>query len=210
MPGYREHMSSQPPESSSRDRLRLRAAFAPGDVPSNVDELVAAADGELDQEPVRRTLARVGVAATVAALVLVLFVLAATQWWKPGTLIHDVLRADCSHVFGKCDDVPIGELDTEFHGELPPGTRLVYSTRVKHFLRNVETVSFEVVLPAGSTVPSGYGPWEAEVAPNGPAEELNRRGLVAVVWLEGMAAGTNPDGSVTLRGSYSNDVVVEW
>ncbi|MFU8945582.1 hypothetical protein ACLRGF_02515 [Mycetocola zhadangensis] len=180
------------------------------DLPSNIDELAAAADNELVEEPLRRTVARVAVAAGVAALVLVLLVVAATQWWRPGTLVHDALKSDCSHVFGGCYDVSLVDLDRHFAGDLPPGTKLVYSTRVTSLLYNRETVFFEVVLPEGSVVPDGYGPWTTAGKHNAPAQELTRRGLDGVIWSEGFAAGTNVDGTVTLRGQYTDDTGTGW
>lgn len=188
-----------PPEfeqSAVRDRVRSTI----GDqTPVDVDDLAAAADQEIEQTPVRRTLAQLVIAAIVSALVLVLLLLASVTWVR--TAVVDAENGtECTGA--GCVEVELSGLSLPGPGGFPPGTTVIASNR--YTVLHDQFIYFEVRMPAGAPLPVLDEPWINEPAqgaePNRNASRMIGRGYTHVHWSGGVAAGTDDDGSIVLIG----------
>lgn len=195
---------TQLPGPPQRGRSRNRAESDLRDrTPVDVDDLAAAAELEVDEPPARRTVAQFAIASVVCAVVLVLFVLFASQWTR-SAVIDFGGRIPCAGP--QCVEVPLARLEGGSGVTFPVGTIVERSSRSKSMFNNW-SVGFEVRLPAGSPVPDAPQPWLREPDPETGiplyVRNLMEQGLEDVRWTDGLwVAGVDRDGSTIVLGNY--------
>jgi hypothetical protein len=193
------------PAPARRDRARLRTAFTPDDLPEDINELAAAADGEIDEEPARRTLAQFAVTAVICAVVLILLVAFSSQWVRSAA-IDFAGRTPCTG--SDCVQLSLSDLERNSRVVFPNGTTVEWSSRSKNFL-NDEFVNFEVRIPAGLPVPDAPQPWQSQPDPETGTPTyvkiLKEQGLKDVRWTDGgWITGVETNGDTIVQGSYSS------
>jgi hypothetical protein len=199
---------AQPSQSSQRTRSRVRSASDPDDrTPVDVDDLAAAADGVVEEEPTGRSFAQVAVAAVVCAVVLTLLVITSSQWVR-SAFLDFAGRTPCTH--SDCVEFSLARIEASTGVTFPTGTTVASSTRSKAFLDDEWSVGFEVHIPAGLPVPDAPQPWQSEPHPEtgypgypGYVEILIEQGLEEVRWSQGMwITGVKSNGVSIVQGNF--------
>ncbi|PWC06626.1 hypothetical protein [Mycetocola zhujimingii] len=182
--------------------MRTDSALRPDPVvPLDVDDLAAAAEGEVEEVPLRRSSVQAAIASVISAVVVVALLLVVVQWVEAAATD----AANGTECRGPdCVEVQLGDLAIPAATALPAGTTVVASNRFAKL--DEQFVYFEVRMPPDSALPAFPQPWVG-VSDSGDDENRNARrmlgrGYTDVFWSGDYAAGTDDDGSILIIGQY--------
>ncbi|MET0713560.1 MAG: hypothetical protein ABWY57_01490 [Mycetocola sp.] len=210
----RRYVDEEPKPSGPvvRNRMILRAGSKAPALPTNVDELAAAAAAlDVEDVPVRRTVAHVLVAVVVSVIVLILLVHVSSQWALSQALGH-LGRIPC---YGPtCVQIPLSEIESATDVEFPEGAIVETSIQKPGLLGKYEIVDFEIRIPAGLPVPEGSSPWVSEPDPGTDLSTdiqilVDRGELSDIRWNMGnWVTGVEANGDSIVLGTYAIEMSV--